>query len=259
MSIRIQPVNALKDNYIWIIINDSNGQAIIIDPGEAAPVINYLTEQSLEPIAIWITHRHYDHVDGVAELQETYPMIHVVAHSEHPVTADQTIKDGSTVNAWGRTAQVWGTEGHTEHHVSYILDVDGRAHCFCGDTLFSGGCGRILSGTAEMLYNSLSRLSELPDDALLYPAHEYTAANLRFGRTIEPENAAIQQALIDATEKTEQHIPTLPVTVAHEQAINVFLRTDEDSVIAGVEAKTQLPDTRPVTVFAALRALKDNF
>ena len=259
MSIRIQPVSAFKDNYIWVLINTNNGQAIVIDPGEAAPVIDYLNAHNLEPIAIWITHRHHDHMGGVAELQESYPMIHVVAHSEHPVDADQVIKDGSTVNAWGRTAQVWGTEGHTENHVSYIVDLDGREHCFCGDTLFSGGCGRILGGNAETLYNSLSRLAELPDDALLYPAHEYTAANLRFGLTIEPSNAAMQQALTDAQEKTEQHIPTLPVTVAHERAINVFLRTGEDSVIEGVAQKTELPDTRPVTVFAALRALKDNF
>ena len=259
MSIRIQPVSAFKDNYIWVLINTNNGQAIVIDPGEAAPVIDYLNTHNLEPIAIWITHRHHDHMGGVAELQESYPMIHVVAHSEHPVDADQVIKDGSTVNAWGRTAQVWGTEGHTENHVSYIVDLDGREHCFCGDTLFSGGCGRILGGNAETLYNSLSRLAELPDDALLYPAHEYTAANLRFGLTIEPSNEAIQQALTDAQEKTEQHIPTLPVTVAHERAINVFLRTGEDSVIEGVVQKTELPDTRPVTVFAALRALKDNF
>ena len=259
MSIRIQPVSAFKDNYIWVLINTNNGQAIVIDPGEAAPVIDYLNTHNLEPIAIWITHRHHDHMGGVAELQESYPMIHVVAHSEHPVDADQVIKDGSTVNAWGRTAQVWGTEGHTENHVSYIVDLDGREHCFCGDTLFSGGCGRILGGNAETLYNSLSRLAELPDDALLYPAHEYTAANLRFGLTIEPSNEAMQQALTDAQEKTEQHIPTLPVTVAHERAINVFLRTGEDSVIEGVAQKTELPDTRPVTVFAALRALKDNF
>ena len=259
MSIVIQPVRAFQDNYIWLVINNSNGQAIVIDPGDAAPVIDYLSANNLEPIGIWITHHHHDHVGGVAELQETYPMIHVVAHSEHPVDTDQVIKDGSTVNAWGYTAQVWGTEGHTENHVSYILDIDGREHCFCGDTLFSGGCGRILGGNAESLYNSLSRLAELPDDALLYPAHEYTAANLRFGLTIEPNNEAMQHALADAQQKNEQHIPTLPVTVAHERVINVFLRTDEDSVIEGVEAKAELDDTRPVSVFAALRALKDNF
>lgn len=259
MSIHIHPIKAFNDNYIWTLINKNNKQAIVIDPGQAAPVAEYMEEHGLELIAIWTTHHHHDHIGGVAELQELFPMTHTVAHNEHNVDEDQTIKDGSTVSAWGCSAQVWDIPGHTASHIAYVLDIDGLKHCFCGDTLFSGGCGRVFSGTIEQLYDSFKRINNLHADALLYPAHEYTANNLRFGLSIEPSNEVMQQTLIEAEEKTTQGIPTLPVTLEHERAVNVFLRVSEPSVIAGVEAKVALEDDEPLTVFAALRELKNNF
>lgn len=259
MSIQIHPIKAFNDNYIWTLINKNNKQAIVIDPGQAQPVAEYMQAHDLEMTSIWTTHHHFDHVGGVMELQEYFPMTHIVGHSEHGVEEDQTIKDGSSVSAWGCTVQVWDIPGHTASHMAYILDVDGQKHCFCGDTLFSAGCGRVFTGTIEQLYSSFKRLNELPDEALLYPAHEYTANNLRFGLSIEPNNVAMQQALADAENKTAQGIPTLPVTLAHERAVNVFMRVSEPSVIEGVSVKTNLPDDKPLTVFAALRELKDNF
>ena len=259
MSIHIHPIKAFNDNYIWTLINDSNKQAIVIDPGQAAPVVAYLEENGLELTSIWTTHHHHDHIGGVAELQESYPMTHLVAHTEHNVDEDQAIKDGSTVSAWGCSAQVWDVSGHTASHMAYILDIDGRKHCFCGDTLFSAGCGRVFTGTMEQLHDSFKRLNGLPADTLLYPAHEYTASNLRFGLFIEPANEAMQQALAQAEDKTAQGIPTLPVTLEHERAINVFLRTQEPSVIAGVKSNVTIDDDKSLTVFAALRELKNNF
>ncbi|WP_367111759.1 hydroxyacylglutathione hydrolase [uncultured Psychrobacter sp.] len=259
MSIQIHPIKAFTDNYIWTLINKNNKQAIVIDPGQSAPVVAYMQEHGLDLTSIWTTHHHYDHVGGVMELQEYFPMTHIVAHSEHGVEEDQTIKDGSTVSAWGCSAQIWDISGHTATHMAYILDVDGHKHCFCGDTLFSAGCGRVFTGTIEQLYDSFKRLNELPADTLLYPAHEYTANNLRFGLTIEPDNVAMQEALAQAEEKTAAGVPTLPVTLAHERAVNVFLRIKEPSVIAGVEAKTNVDSDKPLAVFAALRELKDNF
>lgn len=259
MSIRIHPIKAFSDNYIWTLINESNKQAIVIDPGQAAPVAAYLQAEGLELTSIWTTHHHHDHIGGVAELQEYFPMTHIVAHSEHGVQEDQAIKDGSTVSAWGHAAQVWDVSGHTASHMAYILDIDGHKHCFCGDTLFSGGCGRVFTGTIEQLYDSFDHLDELPAATLFYPAHEYTGNNLRFGLSIEPDNEAMQQALAQAEEKTAQGIPTLPVTLEHERAVNVFLRTDKPSVITGVSTLTALADDKPLTVFAALRELKNNF
>ena len=149
--------------------------------------------------------------------------------------------------------------GHTASHVAYILDIEGRKHCFCGDTLFSAGCGRVFTGTIEQLHDSFKRLNGLSSETLLYPAHEYTASNLRFGLSIEPDNVAMQQSLVQAEEKTTQRIPTLPVTLEHERTVNVFLRTQEPSVIAGVKSKMAIDDEKSLTVFAALRELKNNF
>lgn len=259
MGIQIHPIKAFSDNYIWTLINKNNKQAIVIDPGQAEPVANYMKEHGLELTSIWTTHHHFDHTGGVMELQEYFPMTHIVAHSEHGVEEDQTIKDGSTVSAWGCSAQVWDIPGHTASHIAYVLDIDNRKHCFCGDTLFSGGCGRVFTGTMEQLYNSFQRIDSLDDDALLYPAHEYTANNLRFALTIEPDNVAMQQALSRAEELSAQGLCTLPVTLEHERAVNVFLRIKEPSVIAGVRAKMDIEDDEPLTVFTALRKLKDNF
>ena len=259
MSMHIYPIKAFNDNYIWTLINKNNKQAIVIDPGQSAPVAEYMQEHGLELTSIWTTHHHFDHTGGVMELQEFFPMTHIVAHSEHGVEEDQTIKDGSTVSAWGCSAQVWDIPGHTGSHIAYVLDIDGRKHCFCGDTLFSGGCGRVFTGTIEQLFESFKRIDNLPAESLLYPAHEYTANNLRFALTIEPDNVAIQQALARAEELTAQGLCTLPVTLEHERAINVFLRVKEPSVIAGVQAKMSVKDQEPLTIFAALRELKNNF
>ncbi len=259
MTIQIHPIKAFNDNYIWTLINKNNKQAVVIDPGQAEPVAAYMQEHALEMTSIWTTHHHHDHIGGVMELQEYFPMTHIVAHSEHGVDEDQTVKDGSTMSAWGHSVQVWDISGHTASHIAYIVDIDGRKHCFCGDTLFSGGCGRVFTGTIEQLYDSFKRLNSLPADTLLYPAHEYTAANLRFGLSIEPDNVAMQQALAQAEEQTAQGTPTLPVTLAHEREINVFLRAQELTVIAGTSAQTNLDNDKPLTVFAALRELKNNF
>lgn len=259
MTIRIHPIKAFSDNYIWTLINMTNKQAIVIDPGQSAPVIEYLESEGLEMTSIWTTHHHYDHVGGVSELQEHFPMTHIVAHSEHGIEEDQTIKDGNTISVWGCSVQVWDISGHTSSHVAYVLDIDGDKHCFCGDTLFSGGCGRVFTGTIEQLFASFKRINGLPAETLLYPAHEYTASNLRFGLTIEPDNIAMQQALIHAEEHRAQGVPTLPVTLEHERAVNVFLRVKEPSVIAGVAAKMNIDNDEPLTIFSALRELKNNF
>lgn len=259
MSLLIRPIKAFNDNYIWALINDSNKQAIVIDPGQAEPVIDYLSQHQLDLIAIWITHHHHDHIGGVGQLREQFPMTHVVAHEEHGISPDQIVNEGCRVNAWKYGVQVWDVSGHTAHHLAYVLDIDGSSHVFCGDTLFSGGCGRVFTGTIEQLYASFKRLNTLPETALFYPAHEYTASNLKFGLSIEPDNTAMREALQMAEQTTAAGNATLPVSLAHERAVNVFLRVDQPSVIAGVQAQTELADTQLLTVFAALRELKNNF
>ena len=259
MSLYIHPVEAFDDNYIWVLVNESNNQAIVVDPGQADPVAEFLAQKDLELTAIWVTHKHHDHTDGVDALREMFPMTHVVAHTGHDVSPDQTVSEGSTVSAWGYSAQVWDVAGHTENHIAYLLDRDGTKHVFCGDTLFSGGCGRVFSGTIEGLFDSLTKFTTLTDDTLFYPAHEYTVHNLKFGLSIVPNDSAMQTALNNAKARRQLNKPTLPVTLAHEKSINVFLRTKDPAVIEGVKAKANLPDTKPLSVFTALRRLKDSF
>lgn len=259
MSLIITPIKAFTDNYIWALVNDSNKQAIVVDPGQAEPVAQYLEEYDLDLTAIWITHHHADHIGGVAELRELYPMTHVVAGSDHEIKPDQVVKEGSSVTVWGYTAKVWAVPGHTKSHLAYILEKEDEKHVFCGDTLFSAGCGRVFTGTIEQLFESFKRLNKLPENSLFYPAHEYTAANLKFGLSIEPDNNAMQSTLQEVESLTASGQPSLPVTLAHEREVNVFLRTDKDSVVKSVKEYQVLPDTKPLTVFSALRSLKDNF
>ncbi|WP_296405264.1 hydroxyacylglutathione hydrolase [Psychrobacter sp.] len=259
MSLIITPIRAFTDNYIWALVNDKNKQVIVIDPGQAEPVAQYLQQYQLELTAIWITHHHHDHIGGVAELRELYPMTHVVAGLDHGVNPDQIVKEGSSVSAWGYTAQVWAVPGHTASHLAYILAEDELKQVFCGDTLFSAGCGRVFTGTIEQLFESFKRLNKLPKNTLFYPAHEYTASNLRFGLFIEPDNLIMQQTLVEVEALNNQGKPSLPVTLEHERQVNVFLRSEELTVIDGVQRQVELADTKSFTVFSALRALKDNF
>ena len=162
--------------------------------------------------------------------------------------------EGGIIRFAGRTARVWHIPGHTAGHLAYLLEDGGRTHVFCGDTLFSAGCGRVFTGTMEQLAASCRRLAALPDDTLLYPAHEYTAANLAFAECVEPGNPDIRAARQQAA-----HPPTLPVTLAHEKRINPFLRTAHPAVAcrAAEAAGRPLPDE--TAVFAALREWKNRF
>ena len=247
----VVPIPALSDNYIWLL---SDGRtAACVDPGEAAPVLDFLDAHGLALAQIWITHHHGDHTGGIAELKHRFPECAVYGGGDIPA-ADMAAGEGGTIRFAGRTARVWHIPGHTAGHLAYLLEDGGRTHVFCGDTLFSAGCGRVFTGTMEQLAASCRRLAALPDDTLLYPAHEYTAANLAFAECVEPGNPDIRAARQQAA-----HPPTLPVTLAHEKRINPFLRTTFPAVEcrAAEAAGRPLPDQ--TAVFAALREWKNRF
>lgn len=246
----ITPVAAFADNYIWIISH--NGAAVCVDPGDAEPVLAYLARQRLELAQIWITHHHSDHTGGIAALKQAYP--HCTVYGNRDIDgADHYINEGAHFDFGGCRAEVWSTPGHTATHLSYLLHGADGLHVFCGDTLFSGGCGRVFTGTAAQLAASLQRYKSLPADTLFYPAHEYTAANLRFAACIEPDNAAVRAALAAAA-----GTPTLPVSLAHELEINPFLRTGcaQVAAAAGLAGAGAADET---AVFAALREMKNRF
>ena len=248
-------IPAFHDNYIWLLQHGS--EVVCVDPGDATPVRQYLEAQRLQLAAIWLTHHHNDHIGGVAELKRLWPQATVYGHQTLGL-ADVAVAEGSRVPAFAAEAEVWAVPGHTDTHLAYVLhgQESQPTRVFCGDTLFSAGCGRVFTGTAAQLHHSLQRLNTLPENTLFYPAHEYTAANLRFAAAVEPANADVQAALAAAA-----NTPTLPVTLAHERRVNPFLRTDKASVQAAAVAAGLPADqsTDGAAVFAALREWKNRF
>lgn len=248
----IVPLPALRDNYIWLIREGEH--CAVVDPGDATPVLDYLRREGLGLAAILVTHRHNDHIGGIASL---------LAHHDVPVFGPASIaavthplQDGDTLQAAGLMLTVREVPGHTEEHIAYL----GSDFVFCGDTLFSAGCGRILgSATAAQFHASLGVLASLPDDTALYCTHEYTLANLRFAQAVEPDNAELVRYAAHCAALREQGLPTLPAHLGTERAINPFLRCAEPSVQASVARHASLETTSPPAVFAALRAWKDVF
>lgn len=264
----IQPIPAFNDNYIWAIIHSTSQQVIIVDPGDAKPVLDFLTQNQLTLTQIWITHHHNDHIGGVSELAQHFPRAMIYSHIDiQPMlTANhlQAVGEGDELIAWDHPVQVWQTPGHTENHLAYLLTLSDQLHIFCGDTLFRAGCGRVFTGTIDELYASFDRFNELHDgDTLFYPAHEYTLSNLKFAQSLAPTSAAIAQAIMSDTQKRERGEPTVPTSLADERKINPFLKIIHDAnpveLIAMVNQK--IPDTgeAPFEVFCALRELKNQF
>lgn len=238
-------LSAFKDNYIWII--KDQGDFICIDPGDATPVIAFAQQEKLQLNHILLTHHHADHIGGVARLQKHFP--EVIVHSMYNST-----KNLKLIQLGRYTFDVLNTPGHTATHVCYF--EPNHHWLFCGDTLFSAGCGRVFDGTMHDLYTSLQQLLQLPDDTLVFCAHEYTRQNLKFAHWVEPNNQAIQKHLAFLESNPQQN--SLPSTLAREKKINPFLRLDQASVQAffrhhAINAQT------PEACFAYLRHAKDNF
>ena len=249
--LKITPIQALADNYIWLL--QQGNEAVCIDPGDAAPVAGYLKAHGLVLCQIWITHHHADHTAGLPELIRQFPDCRVYANHDIP-QATHTVGEGSRWPLWQSQVEVWHTPGHTQTHLSYLLQADEPARLFCGDTLFSAGCGRVFDGTPAQLFASLQRINRLPENTLLYPAHEYTAANLRFAAHIEPDNPHII-----AAQQRAQTIPTLPVTLAREKQTNPFLRVHLPAVQQRIRQLTQQTYDSDEDYFVALRELKNRF
>lgn len=248
----VTPVRAFDDNYIWVLHQD--GRAVAVDPGEAGPLQAFLEANDLLLQAVLITHRHGDHVGGLPALTERWPQLAVYGPSTVPGIT-HSVEEGCSVPLFGQPFTVWAIPGHTREHLAFVAP----GHAFCGDTLFGAGCGRAFDGCVEALAASVARLGHLPAQTRLYPAHEYTLANLKFARAVEPDNAALTERWSADTARRAQGQPTLPTTVELEHATNPFLRTGEPAVIAAASAWRAQPLSGATAVFAALRAWKDGF
>lgn len=210
---------ALKDNYIWLICYQN--KAIIIDPATAEPVLQFLEKNILRPTACLLTHNHHDHTDGVAELVENYPQLAVYGPSEVREWVTKPISGGQTFELDRLKFEVLDSPGHTEEHISYLLNNE---HLFCGDALFSGGCGRVFTGDYAAQFETLQRFNALPDFVKIYAGHEYTLANLKFAERILPPSCILAEYLERAEILHRENRPTLPSTIGIEKQINPFLQ-----------------------------------
>ena len=264
----LRALPAFQDNYIWTL-SDAQGRALVVDPGEAAPVLaaarDGLRHARMRPVAILLTHHHPDHIGGTAEL---------LRHFEIPVYGPDDVRiaiplkrvgDGDTVRIPELDLEfaVIALPGHTLTHIAF--HADGRAHpgmdghLFCGDTLFSLGCGRLFEGTPEQMLHSLDRLAALPAHTLVCCGHEYTLSNGAFATVVDPHNQALHARIAAARAARIAGMPSVPSTLANEIDCNPFLRVDAPGVRAAVERHCGLPDADRVQTFAALRRWKDDF
>ncbi|MCC6915891.1 hydroxyacylglutathione hydrolase [Nitrosomonas sp.] len=253
--IDVFPVQAFRDNYIWIVHNQH--LALIIDPGDTEPVLSWLRQQKLQPIAILCTHHHHDHTGGIPALVQNFripvygPASEKIPELTHPLTEGNTLKFPELP----LELAVLDVPGHTAGHIAYYS----HDRLFCGDTLFACGCGRIFEGSAQQMFNSLQKLASLPDKTLVYCTHEYTLDNIRFARAIDPNNPELIRLESNAEEKVARNEPTLPSNLATEKVTNPFLRCDQPAIIQSASAYAKRELTDPVSVFAAIRDWKNHF
>ena len=252
------PLPVFSDNYIWLLHNRE--RALVVDPGEPTAVLAWLEEHGVVLDTILITHHHPDHTGGVDVLRNATGAKVFGPLNEQMPEPLKRLGAGHTVEVLGLTFHVLEVPGHTAGHIAYYCeDIDGEPLVFCGDTLFSGGCGRLFEGTPGQMLSSLDQLSRLPDATRVCCTHEYTLSNLRFALAVEPNNTDLAQYMAHCKSLREQNLVTLPSSIGLEKRINPFLRTAQDTVARAARAQAGAASNDPVAVLAALREWKNRF
>lgn len=259
--LQISPILAFDDNYIWCIENEQF--AYVVDPGEAAPVIDYLEKKQLSLRGILITHHHADHIGGIKSLKawqqaQGQPEFDIFTpNTARFPFATVSLNEGDLVEleSVAFQLQVMEVPGHTKDHIAFV----NNDALFCGDTLFSAGCGRLFEGNAEQMQANFERFNALPESTQIYCAHEYTRANVDFALAVWPENTDINDYSEWVNQQRAQGIPTLPGSIGQEKKINPFMNADSIELKKNVEQHFNSTYTSPVDVFSALRSWKDNF
>lgn len=259
--IAITSIPAFNDNYLWLIHDDK--YAIVVDPGDSKPILEVLEQLNLDLISILITHHHGDHCGGIVALKQKYncpvwgPANEKIELVDHPCTQNSTI-DITLLNL---KFQVLSVPGHTSGHIAYFLANSDYSHnvLFPGDTLFSAGCGRLFEGTAKQMWHSIEKIMQLPEDTHIYPAHEYTLANLKFAVEVEPCNTLLSEYLNHVKHLRKIGIPSLPSNLALEKKINPFMRITKQSIIRAAETRSKKTALNNADVFSIIRQWKDSF
>lgn len=266
--LQVWPIPAFTDNYIWCIHDQQS--AILVDPGDAKPAIEFLTQKNLRLTGILITHYHADHIGGLPEIlawaqQQAWSVPVYGPAAEDIALRSEALFEGDRVrfNHPKIDLQVLEVPGHTLGHIAYVATReanDGQTpKLFCGDTLFASGCGRLFEGTPTQMSQSLAKFLALAPDTLVYCTHEYTLSNIRFALAVEPDNRALMEWSQTADALRKRNQPTVPTTIAHEKQVNPFLRCDQAPVIAAARAQIGRDLKSPAEVLAVVRAWKDRF
>lgn len=259
-SINIIRIPAFHDNYFWLFHRQGDDRSYVVDPGDAQPIEAALAEHGLNLAGILVTHHHRDHTGGIEDLLKRRdvpvygPGGGSVPQVTRPVADDEMLHLEN-----GMIFQVMAVPGHTLDHLAYFYDANDERILFCGDTLFAGGCGRLFEGSAEQMQQSLNRLRQLPDDTLVYCAHEYTLSNLEFAAAVDESNKDLQKRISAEQNKRRQNLATVPSTIALEKSTNPFLRWDDPAIKASAEVYAKRHLSSDHEVLAAIRRWKDSF
>ena len=262
---KITPIPAFNDNYIWLLtcqdhLEENQNRAWVVDPGDAAPVLKALDQQALSLAGILITHHHADHTGGISQLLQHFPVPVIGPANSNINGISQPVCEDDEIEVLGTTFRVISVPGHTLDHIAYFSDsAADQPTLFCGDTLFAGGCGRLFEGTPETMLLSLKKLAALPENTQVFCAHEYTTANLCFAVAVEPDNEILQQRVVEVQQLRQRETPSVPSTLAQEKATNPFLRASVPAVISAAKNREKDLKNDEASVFKVIRKWKDCF
>jgi len=255
--LKIIPLPAFTDNYIWAIVYGNS--CVVVDPGDSSPVFDFLELNNLDLESILITHHHFDHTGGMLALAKKYDCPVYGPSGDHIEGVTSKVSEGDEITIFNLKLKIFDTPGHTLDHIAYFHSSDKGSYLFCGDTLFSGGCGRLFEGTAEDMFYSLNKFISLPEETLVFCAHEYTQSNLKFALSVNPSNLDLIKYSKKVDELRSNSKITLPSNIGLEKKINPFFLLNDKEILKNSEEFISGKISNSIESLAAIRSMKDSF